>query len=107
MYESIYKNNELENEVSSDMSYFWYSDVAKKDQPIYSNKSAVTKAKSQNSSSPAPVVAVLETTRLRKHSKYPLLTFLPDPMAQVRPNEPSRPALLQRTLKFISNLFIC
>ena len=31
MYESIYKNNELENEVSSDMSYFWYSDVAKKD----------------------------------------------------------------------------
>ena len=27
MYESIYKNNELENEVSSDMSYFWYSDV--------------------------------------------------------------------------------
>ena len=28
MYESIYKNNELENEVSSDMSYFWYSDKA-------------------------------------------------------------------------------
>ena len=27
MYESIYKNNELENEVSSDMSYFWYSDI--------------------------------------------------------------------------------
>ena len=27
MYESIYKNNELENEVSLDMSYFWYSDV--------------------------------------------------------------------------------
>ena len=27
MYESIYKNDELENEVSSDMSYFWYSDV--------------------------------------------------------------------------------
>ena len=26
MYESISKNNELENEVSSDMSYFWYSD---------------------------------------------------------------------------------
>jgi hypothetical protein len=26
MYESIYKNNEVENEVSSDMSYFWYSD---------------------------------------------------------------------------------
>ena len=26
MYESIYKNNELENEVSLDMSYFWYSD---------------------------------------------------------------------------------
>ena len=25
MYESIYKNNELENEVSLDMSYFWYS----------------------------------------------------------------------------------
>ena len=28
MSESIYKNNELENEVSLDMSYFWYSDVA-------------------------------------------------------------------------------
>ena len=27
MSESIYKNDELENEVSSDMSYFWYSDV--------------------------------------------------------------------------------
>ena len=27
MSESIYKNNELENEVSLDMSYFWYSDV--------------------------------------------------------------------------------
>jgi hypothetical protein len=26
MYESIYKNNELENEVSLDMSYFWYSE---------------------------------------------------------------------------------
>ena len=26
MYESIYKNNELENEVRSNMSYFWYSD---------------------------------------------------------------------------------
>ena len=26
MYVSIYKNNELENEVSLDMSYFWYSD---------------------------------------------------------------------------------
>ena len=27
MYESIYKNDELENEVSSDMSFFWYSDI--------------------------------------------------------------------------------
>ena len=27
MYESISKNNELENEISLDMSYFWYSDV--------------------------------------------------------------------------------
>ena len=26
MSESISKNNELENEVSLDMSYFWYSD---------------------------------------------------------------------------------
>ena len=26
MSESIYKNDELENEVSLDMSYFWYSD---------------------------------------------------------------------------------
>ena len=28
MSESISKSNELENEVSSNMSYFWYSDVA-------------------------------------------------------------------------------
>ena len=28
MYESISKNNELENEMTLDMSYFWYSDVA-------------------------------------------------------------------------------
>jgi hypothetical protein len=27
MYESIYKNNEVENEVTLDMSYFWYSDA--------------------------------------------------------------------------------
>jgi hypothetical protein len=27
MYESIYKKNELENEVSLNMSYFWCSDV--------------------------------------------------------------------------------
>ena len=27
MYESVYKNDELENEVSLDMSYFWYSDI--------------------------------------------------------------------------------
>ena len=27
MSESIYKNNELENEMTLDMSYFWYSDV--------------------------------------------------------------------------------
>ena len=27
MSELIYKNNELENEVSLDMSYFWYSEV--------------------------------------------------------------------------------
>ena len=26
MYESIYMNSELGNEVSLDMSYFWYSD---------------------------------------------------------------------------------
>ena len=26
MYESISKNNELENEITLDMSYFWYSD---------------------------------------------------------------------------------
>ena len=29
MYESISKNNELENEMTLDMSYFWYSDVTK------------------------------------------------------------------------------
>ena len=28
MYESISKNNELENEMTLDMSYFWYSDMA-------------------------------------------------------------------------------
>ena len=27
MYESISKNNELENEMTLNMSYFWYSDV--------------------------------------------------------------------------------
>ena len=26
MYESISKNDELENEMTLDMSYFWYSD---------------------------------------------------------------------------------
>ena len=29
MYESISKNNELENEMTLDMSYFWYSDIGK------------------------------------------------------------------------------
>ena len=29
MYESISTNNELENEMTLDMSYFWYSDVTK------------------------------------------------------------------------------
>ena len=28
MYESISKNNELENEMTLDMSYFWYSDAS-------------------------------------------------------------------------------
>ena len=28
MYESISKNNELENEMTLDMSYFWYSEEA-------------------------------------------------------------------------------
>ena len=28
MYELISKNNELENEMTLDMSYFWYSDNA-------------------------------------------------------------------------------
>ena len=27
MFESISKNNELENEMTLDMSYFWYSDA--------------------------------------------------------------------------------
>ena len=31
MYESISKNNELENEMTLDMSYFWYSDETVKD----------------------------------------------------------------------------
>ena len=30
MYESISKNNELENEMTLDMSYFWYSDVRRR-----------------------------------------------------------------------------
>ena len=30
MHESISKNNELENEMTLDMSYFWYSDKHKK-----------------------------------------------------------------------------
>ena len=30
MSESISKNNELENEMTLDMSYFWYSDVVLK-----------------------------------------------------------------------------
>ena len=29
MYESISKNNELENEMTLDMSYFWYSDMGR------------------------------------------------------------------------------
>ena len=29
MYESISKNNELENEMTLDMSYFWYSEELK------------------------------------------------------------------------------
>ena len=29
MYESVSKINELENEMTLDMSYFWYSDVGK------------------------------------------------------------------------------
>ena len=33
MYESISKNDELENEVSLDMSYFWYSDTGQCMQP--------------------------------------------------------------------------
>ena len=31
MYKSISKNNELENEMTLDMSYFWYSDVRSMD----------------------------------------------------------------------------
>ena len=38
MYESIYKNNELENEVSSDMSYFWYSDDPFETMPLFINR---------------------------------------------------------------------
>ena len=33
MYESISKNNELENEMTLDMSYFWYSDVVTYENP--------------------------------------------------------------------------
>jgi hypothetical protein len=39
MYESIKTNNELENEVSSDLSYFWYSDVVCSILTYFRNKS--------------------------------------------------------------------
>ena len=35
MYESISKNNELENEMTLDMSYFWYSDETSSITPQY------------------------------------------------------------------------
>ena len=38
MYESISKNNELENEMTLDMSYFWYSDVGLKYSPLHPHK---------------------------------------------------------------------
>ena len=34
MSESIYKNNELENEMTLDMSYFWYSDVRSEERRV-------------------------------------------------------------------------
>ena len=37
MYESIYKNDELENEVSLDMSYFWYSDAKQSESILKEN----------------------------------------------------------------------
>ena len=39
MHQSIYKNDELENEVSSDMSYFWYSEVDANINPAGQTKS--------------------------------------------------------------------
>ena len=41
MSESISKNDELENEVSSDMSYFWFSDDAtKRDEVVLPKRTA-------------------------------------------------------------------
>ena len=38
MSESISKNNELENEMTLDMSYFWYSDNICVDNPVVSTR---------------------------------------------------------------------
>jgi hypothetical protein len=63
--------------------------------------------KSQNSSSPTTAVAALRNHPIKRTSaNIPNFHSKPEPMAQVRPNEPSRPALLQCILKFSSYLFI-
>ena len=41
MYESISKNNELENEMSLDMSYFWYSDAASNQHRVVETQSSL------------------------------------------------------------------
>ena len=78
--------------------------LAKRDQPIYSNKSAVTKAISQNSSSSVSVVAALRNHLIMKQHKYILLTFQLEPHGSSATNKPTRSALSQCTSKFNSYL---
>ena len=52
MSKSISKNNELENEMSLDMSYFWYSDV------IFSPMNQFSYYSTPTNSSPLPTESV-------------------------------------------------
>ena len=64
-------------------------------------------AKSQNSSPHTPVIAILRNHLIKRIStNIPYFHSKPEPMAQVRLNKQSRPALLQQTIKFNSYLFI-
>ena len=55
MYESIYKNDELENEMSLDMSYFWYSDVWKDSfNPLPTSMQGSSNIRPDSTDSPIP-----------------------------------------------------